>query len=212
MSNNPAAPEEQPVSGLQKLVSENVLAGLITIMTILTAFTVYQASLAGGESLKSFFYAQGYLTDANSLYIEGGQEIFYDLSVYDQHVIAFRNGDDELADYFLDQLSEAGLAGLERDIDNPFDEEYFNTVYAEPNALIQEADDAFTLAEYHNSYGDSLTLVATILSVGLAFAAWGSLAAAHSRQRVLFAVFGTVAMLVAVLYLGWIVIFSTPPV
>jgi hypothetical protein len=179
------------------LTNDILLAALITIMTIFTAVAAYQASLASGDSLKYFFIAQSELTDASLLYVEQGQELFYDLNAYDQYQMALLNEDEETADYYLGQLTTAGAAAVERAPDDPFDAEYEQAMYTEAVATVEAADEAYDLAVVFNVKGDRLGLTTTILAVGLAFAAWASLAAAESRQRWLFALLGLVSLVIA---------------
>jgi hypothetical protein len=176
------------------LSSDTLLAALVTLMTIFTAVTVYQASLAGGDSLTNFFNAQAYVTDASLAYLESGQDLFYDHSVYDQYQLALMRNDEETAKCFLAKFSVPALAGLERAPDDPFDKEYENAQYAAAKGLVQTADEYYDLAVKLNKKGDNLTLVTTILAIGLAFAAWGSLAERGSRQRIMFAFFGIIAL------------------
>lgn len=199
MGTSPETAEHQPGSMRKILSNELLLATLITVMTIFTAVAAYQASLAGGDSLKYFFIAQSELTDASLLYVEQGQEIFYDQSVYDQYQVALLNDDEEIADYYLNQLSAAGAAAVERSAQDPFDLAYQNALFAEAIATVAEAEAAYDLAVTFNLKGDRLGLVTTVLAVGLAFAAWGSLAAAESRQRPLFTLLSLIALLMAII-------------
>ena len=193
-------PAGQPPHLIQKVLeNESFLMTMITTMTILTAVAAFQSALAGGESLKYFFMAQSKLTNASSLYVERGQELFYDQSVYDQYQIALLGGDEAAASYFYNQLSDAGVAAVDRSVDAayPFDEAYEEVLFAMAKAESVEADVAFDLAGKFNQKGDRLGLVTTILAVGLAFAAWASLAVAGSRTRFFFSLFGLLSLLLA---------------
>ena len=195
--------ESPPLHGWQKfLANENVLAFLITVMTILTAVAAYQASLANGDSLKHFFIAQAEFTDATLFYIEQGQEIFYDHQVYDQYQIALLEEEQARATYYLAQLSDPGTAAFNRNPQAPFDTQYYNTLYAQAKTTVQDGEEAYELAVEFNLKGDRLGLVTTILAVGMAFAAWGSLAKADSRQRILFTGLGLVALGLAIIEYG----------
>ena len=198
--------EETPAgqqSGIKKILSsETFLAALITIMTVLTAVTAYQASLAGGESLTNFFISQGYLTDSSLFYVEQGQELFYDHTAYNEYQLALRRDDQETADYYLDQLSTWGYEAFERSPDDPFNDAYYNALFAEAQATLDAADESYDLAVEFNVKGDRLGLVTTILAVGLAFVAWASLAPAESRQRALFSLFGFLALVLAIIEYG----------
>lgn len=190
----------QPNSIQRFLSSELLLAALITVMTIVTAITAYQGSLAEGESLNQFFVAQSELTDASLLYLEQGQEIFYDHNVYDQYQIALLNGEEAIADYYLDQLSEPGTAAVERANGKyPFTPDYEAELFAEAAVTVEDMEDAYELAMEFNVKGDRLGLVTTILAVGLAFSAWGALAPEESRQRMLFALLSLVALGLAII-------------
>lgn len=197
MEPSPVTAEHHPTRVQKILSSELLLTALITIMSIFTAVAAYQASLAGGDSLKHFFIAQSELTDASLLYLEQGQEIFYDQSVYDQYQVAILNGDEAAADYYLDQLSTAGREAVARSAHDPFGPTYQTALFAEAIATVADAEAAYDSAVAFNLKGDRLGLVTTILAVGLAFAAWGSLAQAASRQRQLFTLISLGAFLLA---------------
>ena len=177
---------------------EPFLAGLITIMTIFTAVSAYQASLMEGDSLKQFFIAQSDLTDSSSFYVEQGQELFYDQSVYDQYQIALLRGEEDVADYYYDQLSQAGVEAVERSPDAPFDEQYQAELFSEAEGALSDFQVAYDAAIAFNVKGDRLGLVTTILAVGLAFAAWAALAPEDSRIRIFFALLGIFAFVLAI--------------
>lgn len=191
--------EKKPLNNVQRfLASENLLAGLITVMTIFTAVVAYQVNLANGDSLKNFFIAQATLNDATLYFIEQGQELFYDHNVYDQYQIALLEQNNARATHYAGQLSTLGQEALARNPNEyPFDTLYEEAIYSQAWESVAEATEVYQLAVDFNLKGDNLGLVATILAVGLAFAAWGSLAKEASRQRMFFAGLSMVALLIA---------------
>ncbi len=196
MTDSSETEKQQGVKGF--LSSELFLAALITIMTIFTAVTAYQASLMEGDSLKQFFIAQSDLTDSNSFYVEQGQELFYDQSVYDQYQIALLRGEEDVAEYYYEQLSQAGAEAVERSPDAPFDEQYQAELFSEAEGALTDFEASYDAAIAFNVKGDRLGLVTTILAVGLAFAAWAALAPEDSRIRIFFAVLGIFAFILAI--------------
>jgi len=77
-------------------------------------------------------------------------------------------------------------------------DEYYDSMYADATALWDESDINFDTASQWDERGDQLQLVMLITALGLAFVAWASLLGAESNMRVLFAIFGTLALIAGI--------------
>lgn len=185
--------------------SELILGTLIALLSIITAVSAYQSSMADSDQTKNNVLGMQTLTDANAEYLTANQDIIQDYTNFDTYYLNTESNPD-VAEYFKSGFSEALTASLER-TDGPFDAAYYEAMYAGPNEMFAKADEYFSLAEKYNEYGDSLQLVMLITALGLALAAWGSLLKEESKIRVLFAIFG-----LAMLAYGLLRYFGTPGV
>ncbi|NCP87185.1 MAG: hypothetical protein CO094_07455 [Anaerolineae bacterium CG_4_9_14_3_um_filter_57_17] len=181
--------------------SELVLGTLIALLSIITAVSAYQSSMADSDQTKNNVLGMQTLTDANAEYLTANQDIIQDYTNFDTYYLNTETNPD-VADYFKSGFSEALVASMERPA-GPFDEPYYEAMYAGPNEMFAKADEYFGLAEKYNEYGDGLQLVMLITALGLALAAWGSLLKDDSKIRVLFAIFGLVMLVYGIIrYIG----------
>lgn len=174
-------PDEQSRSSS----SQNILALLITVLSVLMGFAAYRSAAIGSTSTDNYFLAQTHLTDANLLYAEQGQEILYDRMAHDQYVLAVEREDEEAAEHYKEQLSEAALAGLSKP-DGPFDEDYEKVVYQKARAEVSQEEELFDKAAHDSDRAVAFQLTGLIMSLGTSLAAWASLADEKSRLRTLF--------------------------
>ena len=187
-------------SKLQFLGSELILGSLIAILSVLTALAGYQGSMADSEQTTSNVQGQQMLTDANAEYLTANQLIVYDYTLYDGYFTAQPGTEQE--EYYLSSFSEALQADMAAGVDL-FSDSYYENMYADANAMFEEADALFAKAQEWNKRGDSLQLVMLIMALGLAFAAWASLLKEESRMRILFAFFSIVMLVYGLItYLG----------
>ena len=142
---------------------------------------------------------------ANAAYLAANQEAVADYTYFDTWYL--HRDDPELAGPYLAAFSPALRAAVERNVDDPFDDAYYEEMYAYPNELFDEADTSFGVAQDHDERGDRLQLVVMMTAVGLAFAAWASLLGRDSAMRLLFA-----ALAIVALALGLASYFTIPPV
>ncbi len=187
-------------SKLQFLGSELILGSLIAILSVLTALAGYQGSMADSEQTTSNVQGQQMLTDANAEYLTANQLIVYDYTLYDGYFTAQPGTEQE--EYYLSSFSEALQADMAAGVDL-FSDSYYENMYADANAMFEEADAVFAKAQEWNKRGDALQLVMLIMALGLAFAAWASLLKEESRMRILFAFFSIVMLVYGLItYLG----------
>ncbi len=187
-------------SKLQFLGSELILGSLIAILSVLTALAGYQGSMSDSEQTTSNVQGQQRLTDANAEYLTANQLIVYDYTLYDSYFTAQPGTEQE--EYYLSSFSDTLRTDMAAGVDL-FSDSYYKSMYADANAMFEEADALFAKAQEWNKRGDALQLVMLIMALGLAFAAWASLLKEESRMRILFAFF-SIAMLAygLITYLG----------
>ena len=91
------------------LSSENrvewTIAGLIAILSILTASNAYYSNIEDSNSNHNYFTSQSIIVEANSLYLEANQAIIYDLNAYDSYYLADLEGNDTRAEFYFSGLS-----------------------------------------------------------------------------------------------------------
>ena len=185
---------------LQFLGKELVLGTLITLLSIFTAVASYQGSMADSKQNEFEISGMKNLNDGNAEYLRANQFIVYDYSMYDGWYTADSADKEE---YYQINYSQELQDSLAADPENPFSDAYYDSMYADSNAYWADSDTAFETAGAWDNRGDGLQSVMLTLALGLAFAAWGSLAKEESNMRLAFSAF-SIAMLILgiILYLG----------
>lgn len=181
-----------PLRFFRWLGFEITLGTLIAVLSVFTALSSYQGSMADSDQNKGEVEGMQVLNDANAEYLTANQEIIQDYTYFDSWYL--NQDDPDLAEYYLENFSPALLTAIDRSADDPFDEAYYEEMYAYPNGLFDEADTLFGVAQEHDEKGDRLQLVVMMTAVGLAFAAWASLLDRDSRIRLLFAALAIIAL------------------
>lgn len=185
---------------LRFLGNEFVLGTLITLLSVFTAFASYQGSMA--DSKQNEFEVSGMknLNDGNAEYLRANQFIVYDYQMYDGWYTADTADKEE---YYLTSYSQELQDAIATDPENPFSDAYYNAMYADSYAYWDESDASFDTAGQWDNRGDGLQLVVLIMALGLAFAAWASLAKDESNMRLAFATLAVVMLVLGtVFYLG----------
>lgn len=156
---------------------------LLALTALATAWSGYQASLWDGLQSSSYTQASAARTEAAQLHTEANQYRIADLTVFQAHVNALIDGDQEGADFyserFRDEFAVAHEAWLALDPLNNSDApatplampEY--QLAAEQSALELEAkaDRLFTAGEDANAISDVYTLTTLLFAVVLFFTA-----------------------------------------
>ena len=188
------------MKALRFLSNEFFLGTLIAVLSVFTAFASWQGSIADSKQNENEILAMQKLSDGNAEYLSANQFIVYDYTMYDGWYVADTADKEE---YYQSSYSEALQNSIAANPDDPFSNAYYDAMYADSYAYWDESDAAFETAGEYDNRGDGLQLVMLILALGLAFAAWASLAKEESNMRLAFAVLA-VAMLVlgVIFYLG----------
>ena len=185
---------------LHFLGKEFVLGTLITLLSIFTAVASYQGSMADSKQNEFEISGMKNLNDGNAEYLRANQFIVYDYTMYDGW---YTSDTAEKEDYYQTSYSQELQDSIAADPENPFSDAYYDSMYADSNAYWADSDTAFETAGAWDNRGDGLQSVMLTLALGLAFAAWGSLAKEESNMRLAFSAF-SIAMLILgiILYLG----------
>ena len=185
---------------LRVLGSELVLGTLVAVLSVFTAFTSYQGSMADSKQNEHEIKAMQELNDGNAEYLTANQFIVYDYNMYDGWYVT---DDEAKAAYYQDSYSEQLQASIAANPDDPFSSAYYDAMYATANDYFAQSDADFETAGQWDNRGDGLQLVVLFMALGLAFAAWASLLNGESNLRPVFAVLA-IAMGIAgvIAYLG----------
>jgi len=181
-------------------IVNTILAFLIAILSVLTGYAAFKSAEIDSTSTDNYFLAQAHLNDANVLFLERGQDIIYDYTAYDRYYIN-NDSNPEIAAYYLDQLSEAATASLERP-DGPFDDAYGEAMYKEAYDVLAQEEAAFEQAGHDSNRAVAYQLSVLIFGVGLAFAGWASLADGTNMLRVVFTVFSSLSLILALIQMS----------
>lgn len=185
---------------LRVLGNEIVLGTLIAILSIFTAVASYQGSMADSKQNEFEISGMKNLNDGNAEYLRANQFIVYDYSMYDGWYTA-ETADKE--EYYQTSYSQELQDSITANPEDPFSEAYYDAMYADSYAYWDESDTAFEKAGAYDNRGDGLQLVLLTMALGLAFAAWASLAKEESNMRVLFSLLAIVALILGIVfYLG----------
>jgi hypothetical protein len=189
----PTAREVHPRSR-QRL--ELVAVVLLSMTTILTAWTAFQASKWGGQMSISFSQASTQRIEAARLDGTADQRAAIQVSLWTQWVTAEGAGDADLAAFLVDRFPEPlatahadwlAVGGAESEVPSPFAMPSF----ALPERAAAEeadarADGLFARALSNNQRGDDYTLLTVLFASVLFFSAMsGRVAALRSQQALL---------------------------
>ncbi len=192
---------------------ELIIAILLGLVSIATAYASFQGSLYGGLSDDSNNLAIAQSTEAESLYLEGNQQfmqdtqIFNDLSVLQVAI----NAGDAVAQEQYDQLYFQGVsedfgaaidrAAAQTEADPDFfyspldDEEYQNVLFTPYADKSDEAAATKVKADAQGAQGDLLTLYTVLMAIALFLF---GVAALVKESRTRFVLIGTGTVLSAV--------------
>ena len=149
------------------LSSENrvewTIAGLIAILSILTASNAYYSNVEDSNSNHNYFTSQSIIVEANSLYLEANQAIIYDLNAYDSYYLADLEGNDTRAEFYFSGLSDSAVASFNRS-SGPFDDQYYDEMYSFASEREGEGITLAEKAEAENKASDEFQLAVLFFS------------------------------------------------
>ncbi len=155
-----------------------LIATLLGVAAVATAWAAYQAALADGRSSEQYNRSVALTDQASQSYNEGNQALVQDQAVFLEYVKAIQADDADLAAYVHDTLMSDDLVAA---VDwwtkqpgdtypTPFVEEnpaYDIAAFADASRLDDQATTAFRKAKAENQKGDRYTLVTVILAAAL---------------------------------------------
>jgi len=193
-------PPESTRSRADRVVS-GLLATMVTIYGILTAVVIFSASHAESLYYDNIFISQGQLSDASELALEAHIGVSHDLSLLEQMEIHELTGSDpEIAELLYGYLSAEAQASMARS--GGIDETYGEERYFAHNVERDNAMRSFDMAAAWSQRASTYETLATVLAVGLAFAAWASLMGQRGSIRLVFTIVSALVLVVSLGFLG----------
>jgi hypothetical protein len=184
------------MKSLRFLGNEIFLGSLIAILSILTGVASFQGSIADSKQNENEVKGMQNLNDGNAEYLSANQFIVYDYTMYDGW---YTTDSEDKAVYYEASYSEELQNAIATDPENPFSEAYYDAMYTSANDFWAESDANFETAGQWDNRGDGLQLVVLVMALGLAFAAWASLAREESNMRLLFSALGFVMLVFGII-------------
>ena len=163
---------DKPMSNIESK-TEWSIAGLIALLSILTASTAYYSHMEDSNSTHNYFSSQSIIVEANSLYLEANQAIMYDMNSYDSYVIASNDGNESLAMFYFSGLSQSAVDSDNRST-GPFDDQYFEEMYSYASLREAEGQELASIAANQNDAADEYQLAVLFSAVGLSLTGWAS--------------------------------------
>ena len=197
-SAGPSAKKTRPRA--ERLLT-GLLAAMVAIYSILMAVTNFSASRAEGLYYDNAYIAQAHLNDASELAIEANIRILHDLSVWEQIRMHELSGSDPaIIEFLYGQFSAEAQASLERSgkADEIYDEEVHSAHIEERELAMMSFEHATAWSQRAGTY----QALATMLVVGLAFAALASLMDETGFMRRLFTLVAALILVVSLCFLG----------
>lgn len=183
---------------LRFLSNEFVLGALITLLSIFTAVASYQGAMADSEQSKNELMGMKFQNDGNAEYLTANQQVSQDYTYFDNWYLNQETNPD-IAEYYQNDFSESLQAAIARDENAVWDEQYYDEMYATSTDFFDQSEAAYNKATEWDDRGDQLQLVMLIMALGLAFAAWASLAKEESNMRLVFAIFAIITLVAGVI-------------
>ena len=196
-----AGPEPQKARPRAERSLTRLLAAVVAIYSILTAVAIFSASRAESLYYDNVFIAQAHLNDANELSIEANLRILHDLSVWEQIRVHELAGSNPAVNEFLyGQFSAEAQASLKRsgEADEIYEQEVRSAQIEERELAARSFEHATAWSRRAGTY----QVLAGVLAIGLAFAAWASLMDGTGSVRWLFALVATLILVASLCFLG----------
>lgn len=154
---------------------EAVLAVLLGLGAIMTAFAAYQASLKDGATVKAYNQGIRALSDANTFHNLYSQQVDHHETMFFEWEKARKTGDHEMASFIRHQLMEPNLRKALREYDSsdaatPTETRvYDDSHYREAIRLEKVTKRRFREAQAHDDTGDTYQLAGVVGAVALFF-------------------------------------------
>jgi hypothetical protein len=153
------------------MTSQIVLSSLIVVLSLLTAYISYERSLASSAQLRQNTAGLRELMLGTSAETMANANFQNDLSNYSDAEVA---SDDIQKTKYEVRYSEELQNAIAKNVDDPFSDEYFQTIFAESEQRRTEAKTLFDAADGYSKRGNALQQIILITTLGLGFVAWTS--------------------------------------
>ena len=180
------APEEGKKKGISEEKLELIIAILLGVTAILTAWASWISSLHGGNQATNYTESNNLSAMGNSMYNEASQNYMQDMILWntindymiDREIAEMKGNRDEaklideqiqalIDDNCTDEFEEAVYWAMEEGV-TPFDKEGFtDSYYTEAEKTLDEADAILEQGKLDNAHGDAYGLVSVLYSVVL---------------------------------------------
>lgn len=197
---------------------EIVIAILLGLVSIATAYASFQSSLYGGNQTQNYTVGTNLSTEAESMYLEGNQQYVQDAQLYDRLTdlkLDIENPDPAISAaaqikydtiYFQSVSPEFDAAIKDADAKNaanpttytsPLDNEtYQDSLFGAYDDTKKKAEKTIAEGDKDNGYGDKLTLATVIMAVALFLLGIGAVVSVF-RVKLIMASIGVVIFIVA---------------
>ena len=153
------------------ITSQIVLSSLIVVLSLFTAYISYERSLASSAQLRQNTAALRELMLSTSSETMANANFQNDLSNYSDAELAT---DDIQKTKYEVRYSEELQNAIAKNVDDPFSDEYFQTIFAESEQRRTDAETLFEAADGYSKRGNALQQIILITTLGLGFVAWTS--------------------------------------
>ena len=155
---------------------------LLSVATVLAAWSAFQSSKWSGEQATAYAQASGLRQESVRMSTLAGQQTIIDVSVFEQVIDAYAAGDRELEDFYRERAREefrpaleAWIALAREDLESapstPFAmAEYVRSADLRSERLQRQAESAFQVALDDNQRSDNYVLLAVLFASVLLFA------------------------------------------
>ena len=213
--------EAEAKKGISEAKLEVIIAILLGVTAILTAWAGWIGSLHGGNQATNYTQSNNLSSMGNSMYNEAAQDLMQDMLLWNQIYdyafdieIANVNGRTAEADLIQEKLdalmanncSEEFAAAIDWAMEqeeevSPFEMEgYVESYFAEANAVLEEADALLEEGKTDNANGDAYGLVTVIYSLALFLLGIVGIFK-KIPNRLLILVFAAVILVIATIYM-----------
>lgn len=186
--------ESSKPSMLARAGSSLMLGLLITALSVLTAVANYATYQVSGTGSGYSSDAERLLSDSDTEYLLATQYIIVDYTMFDGYYVN-QDSNATAAEYYLANFSDELLASIDRD--DPFDDQYYEEMYAQSDALTDQAYELFDKASLEGERETGFQIAMLIAAVGLAFAAYASLLDEKNKLRGVFAILSLAMLLLS---------------
>lgn len=188
---------------------------LLSVATVLAAWSAFQSSKWSGEQATAYAQASGLRQESVRMSTLAGQQTIIDVSVFEQVIDAYAAGDRELEDFYRERAREEFRPALEAWIALARDDlesapstpfamaEYVLAADLRSERLQREAESAFQVALDDNQRSDNYVLLAVLFASVLLFAGLAPKSRSYQIQVTMIALAGVVLMIGIALLLAF---------